>query len=93
MLMTLQFALNPGFATGLAHHPRWAVAAGFAVAAYGFVFSAAGVLAAEGPALWLLYSFPRPIHRMLMDRSRSGASSAGLSGPAHGGGPGVRNAR
>ncbi|HEX4449155.1 MAG TPA: hypothetical protein VH044_20595, partial [Polyangiaceae bacterium] len=68
MLMTLQFALNPGFATGLAQHPRWTVAAGFAVAAYGFLFSAAALLAAEGPALWLLYSFPRPIHRMLIDK-------------------------
>jgi len=51
-------------------NPR-AVASGvFIVAAYGLMLSAFQTLASEGEALWLLYTFPRPIEAVLHDKAK-----------------------
>ncbi|HTI04854.1 MAG TPA: type II CAAX endopeptidase family protein [Gemmatimonadales bacterium] len=48
-----------------------AVAVGvFGVAAYALMLSAFQTLAAEGGALWLLYTFPHPIEAILRDKAR-----------------------
>jgi membrane protease YdiL (CAAX protease family) len=50
--------------------PRTVAAGVFGVAAYALMLSAFQTLSAEGGALWLLYSFPRPIESVLRDKAR-----------------------
>jgi membrane protease YdiL (CAAX protease family) len=68
LMVLLQLVLRSGFATDLTSNVRRATAIGFGLASYGFLFSATSVVTSEGGALWLLYSFPRPLHRMLLDK-------------------------
>jgi ABC-2 type transport system permease protein len=50
--------------------PTNVVAAGFGVAAYALMFSAFQVLNAEGQALWILFTLPARIDKVLLDKAR-----------------------
>lgn len=72
LIVGVQWALNgqiESFAQVWAH-PQQVAAGVFGVAAYALMLSAFQTLAAEGGALWLLYSFPRPIEAVLRDKAR-----------------------
>jgi ABC-2 type transport system permease protein len=68
LIAGLQAALQPEMVGELMSSVHRATLVGFAIASYGFTFSAAGVLSSEGSALWLLYTCPRPMRRMLLDK-------------------------
>lgn len=72
LIVGVQWALN-GRVTSFAQiwaNPQ-AVAAGvFGVAAYALMLSAFQTLAAEGGALWMLYTFPHSIEAVLRDKAR-----------------------
>jgi len=63
-----QLVFNPRLGEGLALHPRWIGAASFGVAAYGLLFSASGIMAGEGASLWMLFTLPKPVHRVLIEK-------------------------
>ncbi len=68
LLVLLPLVLRPELVKNLLSSVRRATATGFGLASYGFLVSATSVVLSEGEALWLLYSFPRPVHRMLLDK-------------------------
>jgi membrane protease YdiL (CAAX protease family) len=71
MIMGTQVLFNaPG--SGFALHlglPQHVAAAAFGIAAYALMFSALQTLNAEGQALWILYSVPRPIEQILREKA------------------------
>ena len=68
----MQFVINSraGAAAVVFGAPQHLAAVAFGAAAYMLMFSAFQTLNAEGQALWLLYSFPRPLEAMLRDKAR-----------------------
>lgn len=72
LIVGVQWVLNgqiESFAQVWAN-PQLVAAGVFGVAAYALMLSAFQTLATEGGALWLLYSFPRPIEAVLRDKAR-----------------------
>jgi membrane protease YdiL (CAAX protease family) len=65
VLFAFQLAVNPLLLASILSTFRHAVAIGFFAGTYGFAASAFNILGVEGRALWLLYTFPRPLHRVL----------------------------
>lgn len=78
LVLGLQLWLNPSLLKALASNPRHAATAAFAVAGFSLSTGACSTLAAEGPALWLLYTAPRRLERLLLDKLWAWASVAGL---------------
>ena len=68
LMFVPQLLFQAGLATAVTSDVRRAAATGFGLASYGFVFSATGVVASEGGALWLVFTFPRSLQRMLLDK-------------------------
>jgi membrane protease YdiL (CAAX protease family) len=67
-----------GFAGLLEGSPTSLAAVAFAVAAYALMFSAFQTLNAEGGALWVLYTLPRPVASVLRDKAVMWAALATL---------------
>src|SRR5262249_8412358 len=56
--------------------PSSALAAGFAVAAYSLMFSAFQIVNAEGQALWLLFTLPQRLEKVLLEKVKMWAGVA-----------------
>lgn len=79
LLFAMQFFLNPALADAITSNARHAAAAAFAVSAFSLTTSALPALAAEGPALYWLYTAPLPLGRALIEKlCVRGAVSAGF---------------
>ncbi len=65
VLIAFQILINPKLFTAAASDFRHAAAIAFGVGGYVLMFGAFGVLSAEGKSLWLLYTFPRPIEKIM----------------------------
>ena len=68
LLLSMQFLLNPSLAHAIRGNPRHAATAAFAVSAFSLTTSVFTALAAEGPALYWLYTVPVELKRMLLDK-------------------------
>jgi membrane protease YdiL (CAAX protease family) len=68
LLLSMQFLLNPSLAHAISDNPRHAATAAFAVSAFSLTTSAFTALAAEGPALYWLYTAPVELKRALLDK-------------------------
>lgn len=64
-----QMVLNPGLVQGVTGDYRHAATLAYGLGAYVLMSSAFQVLSVEGPALWLLYTFPREIHTILVRKT------------------------
>ena len=67
-IIGLQFVVNPGMADVVAGSFRHACTLAFVLGTYVLLFSATGVLNAEGAALWLITSAPHPLARLLLQK-------------------------
>jgi len=65
----IQLVMNRSLVRAIASDFRHASAFAFAVGAYVMMFGGLRVLAAEGKALWLLYTFPRRLERIMLDKA------------------------
>ena len=72
LIVGLQWVLNGRFDSfaQVWSDPQTVAAGVFGIAAYALMLSAFQTLSAEGGALWLLYSFPRSIESVLLDKAR-----------------------
>ena len=61
---------SSGAATTMWHDPNVLASVAFGLAAYSLSMSAFQTLNNEGQALWLLYTFPRQIEAVLMDKAK-----------------------
>jgi len=68
LLLSMQFLLNPSLAHAISESPRHTATAAFAVSAFSLTTSAFTALAAEGPALYWLYTAPVELKRCLLDK-------------------------
>ncbi|MBA3709028.1 MAG: CPBP family intramembrane metalloprotease [Planctomycetes bacterium] len=68
-MVGLQLVVNQDMASGIAHDFRHGATLAYGVAAYLLVNTAMGVLNLEGGALWLLYTAPQPLERLLMRKT------------------------
>ncbi|MFC1708344.1 hypothetical protein ACFL59_16250, partial [Planctomycetota bacterium] len=64
-----QLLFNPDMLQGALRHPAHLGALAFGIAAYTLMFSAFQTLNAEGEALWVLYTVPRPLERILFEKA------------------------
>jgi hypothetical protein len=64
-MVGFQFLIDPLILEGAAGDGRHAAALAFGVGAYVLAISGIRVLASEGEALWLLYTLPHPIERVM----------------------------
>ncbi len=64
-LIAMQFTINEGLLRAFLGGSSHVATIAFGVGAYALMFGALNVLAAEGPALWLLYACPQPIERVI----------------------------
>ncbi len=69
LVVGFQLLLNPQLLGSIANDPRHAAMFAFLLGAYLLLASAFGVLAVEGPALWLLYALPHRLHRLLVAKA------------------------
>ncbi len=60
---------NPNLVAGVTGDVRHAAVLAFSVGAYVLMFSAYHVLTVEGHTLWLLYTFPRDLHGILLRKT------------------------
>lgn len=68
LLIGFQAVLNPGAITRLSGNVHAATATAFGVGAYVLTIVAMNVLSSEGQGLWLLYTAPRTIERILLGK-------------------------
>jgi len=78
LLVGIQLLMNRGLLAAVRSNFHHAATFAFAMGAYMLVFSAAGVLSVEGNALWLLYTLPRPLHRVLVGKALMWAGIASV---------------
>ncbi|MCB9888191.1 MAG: hypothetical protein H6836_01355 [Planctomycetes bacterium] len=78
VVLGFQLLINPALLTAAGEGPQHAAMLAFAVGAYVVAAGCGAVLGGEGGALWLLYTFPRPIGAMLHGKVRVWASIGGL---------------
>jgi len=67
LIVGFQFVINPSF--GAASEPRLVAALAYGIAAYVVAFGGLRVLVSEQNALWLLYSLPPRLDRMLRKKA------------------------
>lgn len=65
LVVGFQVIVNPGLWTGAADSPARAAALAFGIGAWVMVQAGLMLVATEGQALWLLYTMPQPLGRML----------------------------
>ncbi|MBI4878666.1 MAG: CPBP family intramembrane metalloprotease [Planctomycetes bacterium] len=68
-IISLQILINPGLLHAIGSSFNHAAMTAFGVGAYVLMFSASRVLVAEGKSLWLLYTLPVPIERVLLQKA------------------------
>ena len=78
LVLALQLFTNRSFFSGLATHPQHAAAVAFGTAA--FVLSTGGCnsLVVDAPALWLYFTVPRSLERVLLEKAYFWAGLASL---------------
>ncbi len=77
-IIGIQVLINPGIIRGAAENPGHGAMLAFGIGAYVLMFGGFSVLAAEGQSLWLLYTFPVGVVKMLRQKVRLWAAvSAG----------------
>ncbi len=76
LVVAFQLLINPRLLGDIAGDPRHAAMFAFALGSYVLMASAFGVLAVEGPALWLLYALPHRLHRLLVGKAMLWAGCA-----------------
>ena len=64
-----QYLLNGKLTVRFASDPSRVAATAFAIGAYTLTLSALSMLATEGEKLWLLYTFPRPMIRVMGEKA------------------------
>lgn len=69
VIVGFQILLNPTLLEGAAENVRHATVLAFGVGAYVLCFSGFQVLASEGPALWILYTVPQDLSRLLLRKA------------------------
>lgn len=69
MMFLLQLLLNPDLLPGMLDQRRHAATLAFGLGAYALMFSAMGVLAVEGRGVWLLFTLPRSLSRLLLTKT------------------------
>lgn len=69
LIVGMQLVVNPHMLSGIIGNYHHAATFAFMLGAYVLMASAFAVLAIEGPALWMLYTFPRDLTRMLLDKT------------------------
>ncbi|HEX7901046.1 MAG TPA: type II CAAX endopeptidase family protein [Planctomycetota bacterium] len=78
VVLAFQLFLNPGMLKGIASDFRHAAAAAYSVGAYVLLCSAFHVLTVEGGTLWLLFTFPVPLDRILRRKALLWAAFAAV---------------
>ncbi len=69
VVVACQIFFNAGIFARAKSDFAQASAMAFGLGAYTLTSSAFAVLAVEGNSLWMLYTFPRPLHRLLMEKT------------------------
>jgi membrane protease YdiL (CAAX protease family) len=69
ILFGFQIILNPALIRGVTGDYRHAATLAFGLGAYILMSSAFHILSVEGGALWLLYTFPRELHSILVQKT------------------------
>jgi len=69
ILFGFQVVLNPALIRGVTGDYRHAATLAFGLGAYILMSSAFQILTIEGGALWLLYTFPRELHSILLQKT------------------------
>jgi hypothetical protein len=69
LVLGFQVMLNPNLVRGAAGNLQHAAALGFGLGTYALIFSAFNILVVEGQSLWLLYTFPRDLNKMLLQKT------------------------
>jgi hypothetical protein len=69
ILFGFQIVLNPSLIEGVTGDFRHAATLAFGLGAYILMSSAFHILTVEGGALWLLYTFPRELHSILIQKT------------------------
>jgi membrane protease YdiL (CAAX protease family) len=70
VILGAQFVFNMRLYADVFTDPRGLGSVAFAVMAYALMFSTFQTLAAEGHALWLLFTFPQPLDQLLREKAR-----------------------
>jgi membrane protease YdiL (CAAX protease family) len=70
LVFGMQFWLNPRLLSDITGGPRHIATAAFAVASFTLATGACTTLAMEGSSLWILYTMPEPLERMLFQKLR-----------------------
>ncbi len=68
-IIGLQILINPGLLHAIGSNFNHAAMTAFGVGAYVLMFSAFHVLAVEGKSLWLLFSVPVPLERVILQKA------------------------
>lgn len=66
----LQALLNPGALTKILSSPENLCATAFGLSAYALLSSIYMAVLSEGQAFWLLFTLPRPLHLILLEKAR-----------------------
>jgi membrane protease YdiL (CAAX protease family) len=69
ILFGFQVVLNPALIQGVTGDYRHAATLAFGLGAYILMSSAFHILSVEGASLWLLYTFPRELHSILVQKT------------------------
>ncbi len=69
LIVGFNLLMNPSLRKGLGGDPRHTATLAFSVGAYVLLFSGVHVLATEGSTLWLLFTFPVGLHRILIQKA------------------------
>jgi len=69
ILVGFQLFYNGGLANAIGLNFQYAAAFAYGLGAYALTSTALGVLAVEGNALWMLYGFPVPLHRIMLKKT------------------------
>lgn len=69
LILGFQVVLNPSLLQSATRDFRLAAVLAYGVGAYVLAFSGFQVLASEGPALWILYTLPQPLPRILLRKA------------------------
>ncbi len=69
VLVGFQLMFNGGLAKAIGSNFQHAAAFAYGLGTYALTSTALGVLAVEGNALWMLYAFPVPLHRIILKKT------------------------
>ncbi|MEM7232478.1 MAG: type II CAAX endopeptidase family protein, partial [Planctomycetota bacterium] len=78
LMLVFQISMNPSFSTATMNSEGAATLA-FGIAAYVLLFAGASTLRAEGTTLWLLYTFPVEIGRVLLRKAQLWATVGAIA--------------